>query len=140
MAKVAFQVDRKKLETSIQRAEENGPLKNYDELWTKAVAFYNAMNPPREITKGVVCLRVKEWSIPTKTKPGARGRAAGGVLSDEQKAAMQAGRKPGGRANRLKNDPIIQDGFRKIKENTPIRFESLVTKLTEHGSKVQAWL
>jgi hypothetical protein len=135
MAKTAIEVDRIKLVTCIKSAEENGALRNFDELWIKVAELYNNMNPPKEITKSVVYLRVKEWGLTTKTKAGTRGHAPGSKLSDEQKAAMQAGRKLGGkRADKFKADPDIQQGFTELADEVPIRFEKLMQKLTQSGS------
>lgn len=135
MAKPMTEVDRTKLVTAIRKAEENGPLKNLDALWVAACAIYNASNPPKEITKSVVMLRAKDWNLETKTKPGKKGRQAGVPLSDEQKAAMQAGRgarKP--RAEKFAADPVLQEGFKQLRRTTPERWKPLVDKLTQQGS------
>lgn len=88
MAKREYEVDRYKLERALRKAEENGPL-TMDALWKAAESIYNADNPPRAITFSVIALRAKAWNLELKTKPGKRGRRS---MTEEQKAAMQAGR------------------------------------------------
>jgi hypothetical protein len=87
MAKKSILVDRQKLEAALNMAENNGPLSNLSELWSKATEIYNR-TAEQPITHSVVALRVKEWNVVVKTQPGRKGRA----MSDEQKAAMQAAR------------------------------------------------
>lgn len=132
MAKKTIEVDRVKLVSAINQAESKGPLKNLDSLWVAAAELYNKSGPPVEISKSVVCLRATAWALPIQTKAGAKGRAAGVPLSDEQKAAMKAGRT--NRADKFNLDPKIQEGFRIIKEETPERFSGIVQRLTEQGS------
>jgi len=135
MAKPMTEVSRPKLEAAIRKAEEAGPLKNLDALWVAACAIYNASSPPKEISKSVIMLRATAWKLETKTKPGKKGRAAGVPLSDEQKAAMQAGRgarKP--RAEKFAADPLLVQGFKDLKRQTPERWKPLVDKLSQQGS------
>lgn len=133
MAKKTIEVDRVKLVSAINQAENNGPLKNLDALWTAAAELYSKNAPPVEISKSVVCLRATAWALPIKT---TKGRAVGTPLSDEQKAAMQAGRTGPrlSRADKFNADPKVQEGFRIIKEETPERFSGIVQRLTEQGS------
>jgi hypothetical protein len=131
MAKPMTEVSRNTLELAIRKAEIDGPLKNLDALWTSACEIYNSMDVPKPITKSVVMLRATAWKLETKTKPGKKGRAAGVPLSEEQKAAMQAGRgarKP--RSEKFAADPVLVQGFNDLKKETPERFKPLVDKLT----------
>jgi len=134
MAKPMTEVSRSTLEAAIRKAEEQGPLKNLDSLWISACEIYNSWTDRNQITKSVVMLRSIKWKLETKTKPGKKGRAAGVPLSAEQKAAMQAGRgarKP--RAEKFAADPVLVEGFKDLKKETPERFLPLVSKL-EAGS------
>jgi hypothetical protein len=135
MAKPMTEVSRNTLELAIRKAETDGPLKNLDALWTAACEIYNSMDVPKQITKSVVMLRATAWKLETKTKPGKKGRAAGVPLSEEQKAAMQAGRgarKP--RAEKFAGDPVLVQGFSELRKEVPERFLPLVEKLTNKGS------
>lgn len=88
MARAMIPVDRPRLEASLKEAEKDGPLPNLDRLWKATAEIYNK-SAKTPITFSVVCLRAKEWNIPVKTIPGKRGR---GEMTEEQKAAMAAGR------------------------------------------------
>lgn len=135
MARQMTEVSRNTLERAIRVAEENGPLKNLDALWTAACELYNSYDVPKPITKSVVMLRATGWKLETKTKPGKKGRAAGVPLSEEQKAAMQAGRgarKP--RAEKFASQPELVEGFEELRNEVPERFLPLVDKLTKKGS------
>lgn len=74
MAKVAFIVDRAKLEQAVQTAESNGPISTRSELYKRVSDLYNNDSPPKVITSSVVALRLKDWNISLKTPVGKRGR------------------------------------------------------------------
>lgn len=137
MAKPTTPVDQVKLKTAIRLSEKDGPLGNLNELWKLVAEKYNAMSPPQPISFSVVGLRISQWKLETKTKAGRRGRAPGEKLSDEQKAAMQAGRR-GGRRSKFDADPNIQESFALIRQTVPERWTTHVQKLTEQGSMKSA--
>lgn len=87
--KKSFEVDKKKLQEALNKAEVPGPFKNLHELWVAAEKIYNKMDVPRAITFSVVALRAKDWKLTYKTVKGKQGR---GSMSPEQKAKMQAAR------------------------------------------------
>ena len=135
MAKNVTVVDRQKLVNAIHKAEINGALKNLDLLWIAACEIYNFSNPPKEITKSVVMLRAKEWKIETKTKPGKKGRASGIPLSDEQKAAMQAGRGVRkSRSEKFSSNPKLVNSFKLLRKQTPERYSPLINRIVNKGS------
>ncbi len=132
MAKPTTEVNKNLLQQAIDQAESNGPLKNLDALWKAACAIYNRMSVPKQITFSVVALRAKAWSLQTKTKPGKKGRL---VLSDEQKAAMQAARgKRVSRSVKFASRPDVVNGFVELRRIVPARFQPLVDKLINNGS------
>ena len=134
MAKVAIPVDRERLVSAIRQAESGGPLANQGILWKKVAEIYNR-GAERDITFSVVALRVRDWKIEVKTKPGKKGRS--GPLTEEQKAAMQAARAaagPRGSKPKLKN---IKEIFEEQRRSTPKEFHPLLDK-AQNGSKVAA--
>ena len=74
MAKVAFEVDKEKLEAAVKQVESNGPLGSRKVLDSAVAEAYNASNPPREITAAVVSLRLSAWNISLVTPLSKRGR------------------------------------------------------------------
>ena len=125
--KKEFVVDRAKLVSAIRQAEAAGPLANRSVLHGEVARIYNAASPPREITEAVVGLRIKAWELDVTTPIGKKGRTAGVPLTDEQKKAMQAGRK-GGRAAKFGADPLVVSGFEQMKREVSPRWSNLVEK------------
>lgn len=117
MAKTATEVDREKLQAAIDQAEKAGPLKNLDMLWKAVEPLYNGMSPPVKITHSVVKLRAEAWGLTKITIAGRKGKEKGVKLSDEQKAAMQAGRKS--RGEKFKDDEDIQKAFVALRREVP---------------------
>lgn len=74
MAKVAFIVDRAKLEKAVETAEGGGPVPTRSELYKRVSDLYNNDSPPKVITASVVALRLKDWNVNLKTPVGKRGR------------------------------------------------------------------
>lgn len=101
-------VDKDKLVNAIQTAENNGALPNLDRLWDVATAIYNQGVVPEKITKAVVALRTKTWSIETKTKPGRRGVTDGTNL-----AIARASR---GEKRERTTDPVILAGWQELRK------------------------
>lgn len=139
MAKTPKKVDQKLLVRAIEQAEKDGPLRNLQALWESACKIYNesvGTTSFPEITPSVVMLRVGEWNISRKTVAGKKGR---GVLSDEQKAAMQAGRQGGrtSKAEKFAKNPLIAEAHKLLRERTPERFHNLVDQI-EAGSRSAA--
>jgi hypothetical protein len=130
MGRRTVEVHQATLRECIVQAEAKGPLSNLNALWAKVSDLYNLREVPEQITPSVAMLRVKEWNITVKTQPGKRGRS--GAMTAEQKAAMAAGRKP--RAEKFKDDPVIQAGFVQLRREINPRFSTLLDKLTEQGS------
>lgn len=133
MARVAFEVDREKLEAAIVKAESGGELGNLSILADKVASLYNSSSPPRDITPSVVKLRITEWGIVVKTKPGKRGR---GALSEDQKAAMQAARgKRVPRGEKFAKNSELQAGFDELRKEIPPRFLPLVDRMQAGSQK-----
>lgn len=134
MAKVAIPVDRERLVSAIRQVESGGPLVNQGVLWKKVAEIYNR-GAERDITFSVVALRVRDWKIEVKTKPGKKGRS--GPLTEEQKAAMQAARAAAGPRGSAKRKKIknLDEIFAEQRKNTPKEFHHLVDK-AQAGSKV----
>lgn len=78
-----------------------------------------------KITSSIVGLRINEFNLlpEISTKPGKRGRQ-GGPISDEQKAAMKAGRV------KKQVDP---KWIKELKKNTPSTYLPIIDKI-ESGS------
>ena len=78
MSRRTIVVDKKKLQSAINEAETNGPLKNLSALYTKVEKIYNGMDKIAEpVTMAVVGLRIKEFKLKHVTVAGKKGRAAG---------------------------------------------------------------
>lgn len=110
MARVAVNVNRQLLVSSINEAEKEGPLSNRITLANKVAEIYNTKVSTNFITHSIVTLRIKEWNLSVKTPVGKRGRTTGSQLTEEQKTAMKNGRK-GGRAAKFKNNTDILQSF-----------------------------
>ncbi len=74
MPRRKLQVSREKFEQAVQEAESKGPLKNISFLCDTVSKIYNNMDVPEKLNPQVVGLRLKEYSIETKTKKSRRGR------------------------------------------------------------------
>jgi hypothetical protein len=140
MAKTPKKVDQKLLVRAIEQAEKDGPLRNLQALWEATCKIYNGLVGETqfpEITPSVVMLRVeRDWHLSHKTVAGKKGR---GALSDEQKAAMQAGRQGGrtSKAEKFAKNPAIAQAHKLLRERTPERFHNLVDQV-EAGSRSAA--
>lgn len=85
MARTAVKVNREALEDAIKQAESGKTYSTLGELWETVASIYNSnvkssvstdanVKTAKPLTASVVMLRVKEWGIPIKTKPGKKGR------------------------------------------------------------------
>ena len=135
MGRRSIEVNKELLTKCVADAEASQSFDTQNDLWKKVADLYNATTPPEPITFSVVCLRVTQWEIPFSTK-SAKGKRKGGTLSDEQKAAMKAGREAGGSRVRFAN----KDGEKSIellRAKTPERFWPLVDRIAK-GSRAAA--
>ena len=140
MARTSIDVNRERLVRCIREAEVAGSLPNLSALWTKVTELYNT-NFEAKITASVVMLRAKDWNLTYQTKAGKKGRQAGVALSDEQKAAMVAGRR--NRGEKFAGDPEIVEGWKALRlqassaaremGSDPTRWDSLMNRV-EKGS------
>lgn len=127
MARTKLQVDRGALLAAILAAEASQPSGRFETRIELAKAVERSQWAqtayPKQVTFSTVLLRIDEFGLEGEiaTKKGKRGRRAGSVLSDEQKAAMQNGRKKRG---------VNVDNLRK---NTPMAFLPIVDRI-ESGS------
>lgn len=137
MARAKLEVNREILVRALTRAEANGPLENQSKLWNSACSIYNQQKIPCPITPVVVMLRAKEWGIQVKTLPGKRGggRKSGVPLSDEQKAALQAGRKR--RGEHPQKEAWIAAQREKLRINGALRLLPLVESAAKGRRKAQ---
>ena len=83
---------------------------------------------PRPLTASVAYSRAKELGIQYKTRPSKRGL---GILTEEQKAAMQAARK--NRKPRSEKMKAFSRTFEELRKQVPERFLPLVDQ-EEKGS------
>jgi hypothetical protein len=136
MAKKPFPVDKDKLIQAIAIAEKDGPLGNQSMLNQAVADIYNErFDPEKELTKGVVYLRIRDWNLEVQTKPGKRGRTK---MTDEHKAKLHAARKAGrSRSEKIRRDPKKQEVIKNLREDVPKRFLPLVERIAR-GSKVAA--
>ena len=134
MARRTIVVDKDLLAKCVVDAEAGQTFETQNELWSKVAELYNASNPTEQITFSVACLRVKQWEIPFSTK-SARGRGKG-KMSNEQKAAMKAGKAAGGSRIRF-SAKDGEESIRLLKEKTPERFHPLVERIAK-GSRAAA--
>jgi hypothetical protein len=135
MARTAIEVNKELLTKCVADAEALQTFDTQNDLWKKVAELYNATNPPKAITFSVVCLRVTQWEIPFNTK-SAKGKRKGGTLSDEQKAAMKAGRESGGSRVRFSNKDA-ERSIALLRAKTPERFWPLVDRIAK-GSRAAA--
>lgn len=133
MGRRMIEVNKVLLQKALKEAENGNALATQNELWQKAAKIYNLMVVPEPIEFSTAANRAKDWELEYLTKPGKKGRAPGVKLSDEQKAAMQAGRK-GGRAAKFASDPVIVQGHKELRAEVPERFVPLVDRLIDTGS------
>lgn len=122
-----YPVDRPAFIAAINEVEKNGPLQNRSVLYPLVAEEYNK-HIARGITHSIAQLRIRDWKIEVKTPMGQRGRPAGFTMSEEQKAAMLAGRR-----NR-KCHPQKEQSIRAMNRMCPKR-RSLIQRAA-NGSKV----
>jgi len=134
MARKSVEVNKELLTKCVVDAEAAQTFSTQQELWQKVAELYNATKPPVEITFSVACLRVKAWEILFATE-SSKGRRKGVKLSDEQKAAMKAGRK-GGKRTKF-TSTAAQKSLALLREKTPEKFWPLVDKIAK-GSRAAA--
>lgn len=142
MARVAVVVNREKLVASIRTVEKNGPMNTRSELYEKVAKEYNSnvASSNLEITSSVVMLRINEFKLTVLTPVGQRGRKAGVKMTDEQKAALAAGRKnrvPGGRKAKFQKNPEIKQALIDLQKSVPETFLPLVERIV-NGSVTSA--
>lgn len=118
------QYSPEKLQAAIDRAEKDGPLLTMGKLAEKAATFYNSMDVEKEITFSVVLLRIKEFGLTVKTKPGKRGVQKGG--DNSALVAARAARKGGGRAGKLLKHPQFE-----------VWLKSVIKMCKDHGQEEQ---
>lgn len=140
MPKVALEIDLAAFVASVKEAEANGALANMSRLNEVVANLYNEkVKPTKPIQPGVIGLRLKEWKIETLTKPGKKGREAGVPLSDEQKAAMLAGRKNSQIKAKDKSNPLraryIKEMTDRLRINDAMTYVSLVEKCADGKEK-----
>lgn len=131
MARKKLEVNKVTLQRAVEKAEENGSLSKLSELYEKVAENYN-LSQHENITSSIVGLRIKEYKIETKTKPGKRGREK---MTDKQKAAMQQNRTS--KAEKFSNSPVALKILNNMRKDVPERFQSVVEKVTE-GSRTAA--
>jgi len=134
MGRRTIEVNKELLTKCVTDAEVSQTFNTQNDLWKKVAELYNAANPPEQITFSVVCLRVSQWEIPYTTK-SAKGRRKGGTLSDEQKAAMKAGRSKGSRVRFSSKE--AEKSIQILRDHTPERFWPLVNRIAK-GSRAAA--
>lgn len=108
MARTAIPVCRLTLEAAVAKVEQNGPLATMNGLAESVATEYNATAPGefRHIAFSTVLLRIKEWRLETKTRPGKRGRKS---MSPEQKEAMREGRgRRTPKAEKMQSSPALR--------------------------------
>lgn len=138
MARRTIPVDKEKLRQSIVAVEKDGPLKNRNELAEAVAKHYNSTGDNEEISHSVVTLRIKAFGLEEslKTPKGKRGRAK---MSDEQKAAMAAGRAGGrtSKADKIAGRQDYQAALAKLEESVPPRFTHVLEQV-KSGSRTAA--
>jgi hypothetical protein len=134
MGRRTIGVNKELLTKCVVDAEASQTFNTQNDLWKKVAELYNAATPPEPITFSVVCLRVTQWEIPYTTK-SAKGKRKGGTLSDEQKAAMKAGRASGSRVRFSSKE--AERSIEIMRENTPERFWPLIDRIAK-GSRAAA--
>lgn len=87
MGRTKIEVDKSELIAAINKVESSSRFTTRNDL---AIAVSKVLDV--NVSPAVVLLRIKEFNIEPKTPKGKRGRQPGVKLSDEHKAAMQAGR------------------------------------------------
>lgn len=132
MARPTIPCDKDKLIVAIAKAEEKDTYTTRDALNEAVAKIYGELNPDDPpITKGVVYLRIRDWGLTVKTKPGRRGR--GGPITDSDRKAMNAGRV---RKSKSPN-PRKKEAIAALIKVTEPRFLPLVAKISK-GSRVAA--
>ena len=131
MSRRTVVVDKKKLQTAINEAEANGPLKNLSVLYEKAADIYNGMaKTPETVTVAVVGLRIKEFKLKYITVKGKKGRRKGfgGGHSGPRTT----------KAEKIKASPDAQKALKALKDNIDDeRFIPIIEKI-EAGSRAAA--
>jgi len=136
MAKKTIPVARTVLQAAINEVESKQSFSNLSSLHVVVSDRYNASSRDAsfpDISPSVVGLRIKEFNLTHKTTAGKRGR---GVMTDEQKAAMAAGRAGGrrSRSEKFAENPAIANALIRLRVYVPERFHNKVDKVVQGGS------
>jgi hypothetical protein len=117
--RVKLEVDKRLLAYHVARLEDSQEFSNLSALYEAVAATDWAKSHPKPLTAPVVGLRIKEFGIQTKTKPGKRGRPLGFS--------------PGNRGVRRKKNFSVEP----LAKVTPSKYHSLVDRIAG-GSKAAA--
>lgn len=131
MPKVPVKVDSRLLKKSIETAESDGPMPTQSGLWKRVAEIYNGQTEGKKISHSVVMLRVKEWGIPVKTKPGKRGRSSMAAARSAKSGQRQS------KAEKFQNDEGIRRSLDILSERVPERFLPVLERVRE-GSRTAA--
>ena len=125
--KKPHKVDLPLLKRLIKEVEGNGALANQSLLYKGVASRYN--NVLRDITLGtsnerlvggiflpitpaIVCLRIKEYGIQIKTKPGTRGRKKGSKSIRSDGTPVKRVK----RSEKFANDPLIVQSLQEVRK------------------------
>ena len=126
-----LEVDRACLQKAIKMVEREQEFTTLGSMHEAAAEQYNKLpGVPEKIKTSVVGLRIKEFGLECKTKPGKRGQ-------------HMIGKRPAGsrtrtsKADKFKSDPAIQRAFEEMRKGVPERFLPVIEKV-EAGSRTAA--
>ena len=128
MGRRTILVDKIKLQNIINILEEEREFTTRGQLCEATAEKYTTQEGIK-ITSSVVYLRIKEFGIEIKTKPGKRGR---GGLPNRVKGS-EAKRIP--RKEKFQANPLIQIALAKINKATPERFRPMAERIRKGSMK-----
>ena len=135
MAKKPIEVNRAALEQAIQDAENENQFSTLTALWQDVAKRYNAaVNPPKALSPSVVYLRVREWKLSIKTKPGKRGGTGEHLRGANRAPRTSRATKFGKRKDGQMAFAAMRE---RLKDNDAERFLPLVDRI-EKGSLTAA--
>jgi hypothetical protein len=124
-----LEVDRDELQRTVNELEGKQTFPHLSALW-KAVegTSWAKSYQPRPVTASIAAARAKELGVQYSTRPAKRVL---GVITEKQRAAMQAGRK--NRKPRSEKMKAFASAFEEMRKLVPVRFLPLVAQ-AEKGS------
>lgn len=132
MGRASILIDKVELTNQINSAESTNTFDNLFSLcshicnsdWAKTLK--NSSGRSITLTPSVVYQRINQFSIPTITKPGKRGRIKGQIVGHVNRKT---------RATKFAENKDISESIAILRKNVPSQYQHLVDKIEKGSGK-----